>query len=79
MASSNHTRWMNDLNMQTMYSVQKYVEYLQDVNLLAYSAYYFTLCIFNIFCMFMICCTEQGTVGHTASVLAEIQHYLGAH
>ncbi len=42
-----------------------------------YSAYYSTFFIFNIFCIFILCFTEQGTVGHTAS--ADIQHHMGAH
>ncbi len=53
--------------MLNMYNMKPY----------AYSAYSLTLRIFNKFCILMICCTEQGTVGHTAS--AEIQHHMGEH
>ncbi len=53
--------------MLNMYNMKPYV----------YSAYSFAFCIFDILCIFIICCTEQSTVGHTAS--AEIQHHVGAH
>ncbi len=53
--------------MLNMYNMKPYV----------YSAYSLTFCIFNIFCILIICFTEKGTAGHT--VWAEMQQHVGAH